>query len=61
VVIGGIKGNQLEQAIELAVAMKENDEPTAPIPDYADANVSVKVVKIIQSFTGIVDKVVWGK
>lgn len=61
VVIGGIQGNDMEQAIELAIAMKENNESSAPIPDYADANVSVKVVKIIQSFTGIVNKVVWGK
>jgi UDP-N-acetylglucosamine 2-epimerase (non-hydrolysing) len=41
--------------------MKGNKEPLASIPDYADANVSVKVVKIIQSYTKIVDKVVWGK
>ncbi len=61
VVIGGITGNDIEQAIELAVAMKQNNEPTAAIPDYTDVNVSVKVVKIIQSFTKIVDKVVWGK
>ena len=61
VVIGGINGNDIEQAIELAVAMKENNEPLASIPDYADTNVSVKVVKIIQSFTKIVDKMVWGK
>ena len=61
VVIGGIKGNDIEQAIDLAVSMKENNEPTAAITDYADANVSVKVVKIIQSYTKIVNKVVWGK
>jgi len=60
VVIGGIKGNDIEQAIELAVSMKENNEPTATIPDYNDTNVAVKVVKIIQSYTKIVDKVVWG-
>ncbi len=61
VVIGGIKTEDIEQAIELAVSMKENNEPTAMIPDYTDTNVSVKVVKIIQSFTPIVNKVVWGK
>jgi UDP-N-acetyl-L-fucosamine synthase len=61
VVIGGINGKDIEQAIELAIVMKQNNEPLASIPDYADTNVSVKVVKIIQSFTKIVDKVVWGK
>jgi len=61
VVIGGIIGNNIEQAIELAVSMKENNELTAEIPDYIDINVSVKVVKIIQSFTNIINKVVWEK
>ncbi len=61
VVVGGIKGNEIEQAIELAIAIKENNEPTALIPDYTDINVSIKVIKIIQSFTSIVNKVVWGK
>ena len=60
-VVGGIKGNEIEQAIELAIAIKENNEPTALIPDYTDINVSIKVIKIIQSFTSIVNKVVWGK
>ena len=61
VVIGGITGRVVEQAIELAVAMRENGEPVVLAPDYVDANVSVKVVKIIQSYVKIVDKVVWGK
>jgi UDP-N-acetyl-L-fucosamine synthase len=61
VVIGGIKDYDIEQAIELAISMKANNEPTATIPDYTDDNVSVKVVKIIQSYTKIVNKVVWGK
>ena len=61
VVVGGIKGNEIEQAIELAIAIKENNEPSALIPDYTDVNVSIKVIKIIQSFTSIVNKVVWGK
>jgi len=52
------QGNQIEQAIELTIAIKENHEPTASIPDYTDTNVSIKVVKIIQSFTGIINKVV---
>ena len=61
VVVGGIKGNEIEQAIELAIAIKENNEPIASIPDYSDINVSIKVIKIIRSFTSIVNKVVWGK
>ena len=61
VVIGGIDGNDIEQAIELAKAMQENGEQTVLAPDYADANVSVKVVKIIQSYTKIINRVVWGK
>ncbi len=59
VLIGGIKGNDVEQAIELAKAMQENHEPTVLAPDYMDANVSMKVVKIIQSYAKIIDKVVW--
>lgn len=61
VVIGGINGRDVEQAIELAKAMQENNEPTVLALDYVDINVSVKVVKIIQSYTKIIDKVVWGK
>jgi len=61
VVIGGIKQDDIEQAIELSREMLENAEPTILAPDYIDANVSVKVIKIIQSYTKIIDKVVWGK
>ena len=61
VVVGGIKTEDIEQAIELSVAMFENKEQTILAPDYADENVSVKVVKIIQSYTKIINKVVWGK
>lgn len=60
-VIGGITGEDIEAAIELAVAMRGNQEPVALPPDYLDTNVSVKVVKIIQSYAKIIDKVVWGK
>ena len=60
-VIGGITGSDIEAAIELAVAMRGNQEPSALPPDYLDTNVSVKVVKIIQSYAKIIDKVVWGK
>lgn len=61
VVIGGINGKDVEQAIELAKAMQENDETAVLAPDYVDGNVSVKVVKIVQSYTKIVDRIVWGK
>lgn len=61
VVIGGIKGEDVEQAMELAVAMRENHEEVAMAEDYADTNVSVKVVKLIQSYTKIVNKTVWLK
>ncbi|MGL4362383.1 MAG: non-hydrolyzing UDP-N-acetylglucosamine 2-epimerase [Cellulosilyticaceae bacterium] len=61
VVVGGIKGNDVEQAMELAVAMKDNKEEMVLPHDYIDTNVSVKVVKLIQSYTHIVNKTVWGK
>ena len=61
VIIGGITGEEVEQALELAVAMKENQEDVVMAEDYADTNVSVKVVKIIQSYTEIVNKTVWRK
>ncbi len=61
VVIGGIKTEDVEQAIELSVTMRENDEPYVMAEDYADKNVSVKVVKLIQSYKHIVNKTVWLK
>lgn len=61
IVIGGITGEDVEQAIELARSMHENgDHGTLP-PDYTDGNVSGKVVRIIQSYTKIVNKVIWRK
>lgn len=61
IVIGGIKGEDVEQAIELATEMYENNEGVVESPDYADENVSAKVVKLIQSYTHIVNKTVWLK
>lgn len=61
IVIGGIRGEDVEQATELAVSMYANSEPVVMAEDYADTNVSVKVVKIIQSYTEIVNKTVWLK
>lgn len=59
VVIGGIKGHDVEQAMELAVAMRDRGEPYVLAEDYADTNVSVKVVKLIQSYAKIVNQTVW--
>lgn len=59
--IAGISDNGLLQAVETAVAMNENGDYGIPVPDYTDENVSDKVVKIIQSYTGIVNKMVWRK
>ena len=61
VVVGGITGKDVEQAIDLAVAMRENNEKTVLAPDYQDDNVSVKVVKIIQSHTKIINQYIWRK
>ena len=61
IVIGGIKGEDVERATELCVSMFENKEEVVEAEDYADTNVSVKVVKIIQSYTEIVNKTVWLK
>lgn len=61
VVIGGITDKTVEQALELAVSMRDNKEKVVMAEDYADTNVSVKVIKIIQSYTDIVNRTVWRK
>jgi UDP-N-acetylglucosamine 2-epimerase (non-hydrolysing) len=61
VVIGGIKEQTIEQSIELAVSMRDNQEELAMPFDYMDTNVSVKVCKVIQSYYDIVNKTVWNK
>lgn len=61
IVVGGIKSCDVERAAELSIAMYENAERTVEAEDYADENVSVKVVKLIQSYTHIVNKTVWNK
>jgi UDP-N-acetylglucosamine 2-epimerase len=60
-IIGSITEEQVLQAVELAVAMYKNGDLGVAVPDYVDENVSTKVVKIIQSYTGIVNKMVWRK
>lgn len=60
--LAGIDERGLLNAVRTAVALDaEGSYPAAPVPDYADENVSTKVVKIIQSYTGIVDRMVWRK
>jgi len=61
VVIGGIRGEDVERATELAVSMFDNKEEVVMPPDYNDTNVSVKVVKLIQSYTDIVNRTIWLK
>lgn len=61
VVIGGITTESIEQALDLSVSMFENREPNGFPRDYTDENVSIKVVKLIQSYTDIVRRTVWLK
>lgn len=60
-IIGSINAEQVLQAVDLAVEMYKNGDHGVAVPDYADENVSTKVVKIIQSYTGIVNRMVWRK
>lgn len=60
-VLAGIDEKSLLQAVETAVNMISESDNGIPVPDYTDENVSAKVVKIIQSYTGIVDRIVWRK
>lgn len=60
-VLAGIDKNSLLQSVDVAVTMNNNKDLGIPVPDYTDLNVSMKVVKIIQSYTGIVNKMVWRK
>ncbi len=60
-ILAGIDEKSLLQAVETAVCLTEDNYHGIPVPDYVEENVSTKVVKIIQSYTGIVDKMVWRK
>ncbi len=60
-VLAGIDENSLVQAVETAVDMNENGDHGIPVPTYVEENVSTKVVKLIQSYTGVVNKMVWRK
>lgn len=61
VVVGGITTKDISQALEMAVSMRDNQERTEMPDDYHDTNVSVKVVKLIQSYAKIVNETVWEK
>ena len=60
-VLAGIDEKSLLQAVDTAVEMVKNDDNGIPVPNYTDENVSTKVVKLIQSYTGVVNKMVWRK
>lgn len=60
-ILAGIDTKNLLQAVDTAVELNRAGEYGTPVPDYIDINVSTKVVKIIQSYTGVVDKMVWRK
>ena len=60
-VLAGIEENNLLQSVQTAVEMNENGDYGIPVPDYVEENVSYKVVKLIQSYTGVVNKMVWRK
>lgn len=60
-ILAGIDEASLLQAVDTAVTMNMNGDYGIPVPDYVEENVSTKVVKIIQSYTGVVNKMVWRK
>lgn len=59
--IGSITTEQVLQAVDLAVSMHANGDDAIEVPAYSDENVSVKVIKLIQSYTGIVNRMIWKK
>lgn len=60
-VLAGIDEKSLLQAVDISVEMNRNNDYGIPVPDYIEENVSTKVVKLIQSYTGVVNKMVWRK
>ncbi len=60
-ILAGITTDQVLQAVDVAVEMNNNGDLGIPVPNYVDENVSTKVVKLIQSYTGVVNKMVWRK
>lgn len=60
-ILAGIDEKSLLQAVDVAAEMNDNSDIGIPVPDYIEENVSTKVVKLIQSYTGVVNKMVWRK
>lgn len=60
-ILAGIDERSLLQAMDTAVELVKNGDAGLPAPDYTDENVSDKVVRLIQSYTGVVNKMVWRK
>ncbi|WP_455586483.1 UDP-N-acetylglucosamine 2-epimerase, partial [Bacteroides sp.] len=60
-ILAGITTEQVLQAVDTAVSMHRNGDFGLDVPNYVDENVSTKVVKLIQSYTGVIDKMVWRK
>ncbi len=60
-ILSGITEKEVLQSVEVAISMTENGDLGIPVPDYTDLNVSDKVVKLIQSYTGIINRMVWRK
>lgn len=56
--IGNVRNRE---SVDVAVEMVKNEDNGIPVPNYVDENVSTKVVKLIQSYTGVVNKIVWRK
>jgi UDP-N-acetylglucosamine 2-epimerase (non-hydrolysing) len=59
--IGSITTEGVLQAVDLAVSMHANGDDACPVPAYTDDNVSTKVVKLVQSYVGIINRMVWKK
>jgi UDP-N-acetylglucosamine 2-epimerase (non-hydrolysing) len=60
-IIGSITSDQVLQAVDMAVTMRLHNDVGSEVPDYADTNVSIKIVKIIQSYTNIINRTIWKK
>lgn len=61
IIIGGITGKQIIQSVELASTLKNNEERVYVSNDYIDDNFSIKIVKIVQSYVPVINRIIWGK